>query len=159
MIFFKKIGLLVAWLACLNSLSALEPADQTAIQGIIQEFTNSWNDQAGKGFADAFTEDADFVNVFGMVFKGKTEIEDRHVKILQTFQKDSKLEIVESRLREVTPGLVIAVVHWKLDGFRTPKSDINLPGEMREGIFTHVFILADNSWKITACQNTLISKN
>lgn len=135
---------------------ALEQADQAAIQGIIQSYTDAWNQQAGKGFADHFAEDADFVNIFGMHFSSRSEIEERHIKILQTFHKDSKLKISDVQFREVQPGLVIAVIHWVLDGFRYPGSDISKPGETRKGIFTQVFINLGKKWEITASQNTLI---
>ena len=143
----------------LNSVFALETADQTVIQEIITNYAKAWNDQAGKGFGDGFAEDADFVNIFGMHFSGKAEIEVRHIKILQAFLKDSKMTILSAKLREVQPGLVIALVKWKVDGFRQPGSDMRLPGVTREGIFTQVFLLRDHQWEIVASQNTLIPEN
>lgn len=151
----KKV---VALLALMNVAFALEPADQDAIHTVIQTYTHAWNALGCKGFADGFTEDADFVNIFGMKFTGKEEIEERHVKILQTFFKGSKLEILATQLREVQPSFVIATVPWRLHGFRAPGSDNTLPGEVRDGIFTQVFIKSKDTWKITASQNTLVGK-
>lgn len=140
---------------CINSLYSLEQADRTAIEEIIQNYADAWNLQQGKGFGDGFTEDADFVNIFGMHFSGKAEIEDRHIKILQGFLKDSKLKITDINLREINPNVVVALVRWNLDGFRNPKSDLKALGEVRSGIFTQVFISQQNKWEITASQNTL----
>ena len=111
---------------------------------------------AGKGFADGFTEHADFVNIFGMHFVGRAEIEARHVAILQTLLKDSTLEILEIKLREVQPGLVVAIVRWQVEGFRSPHTDLTQPGVTRRGIFSHLFIQVAERWQITATQNTLI---
>lgn len=141
-----------------GSVCALETADRTAIQKIIQNYTDSWNFRECRGFADGFAEDADFVNVFGMKFSGRKQIEERHTQILQTLLKGSKLKILDTQLREVQPGLVIASVSWRLDGFRKAGSDINSPGEIQEGIFTQVFIHSDKEWEITASQNTLKQK-
>ena len=91
-----------------------------------------------------------------MHFSGKAEIEKRHIQILQTFLKGSTLEILRTQLREVQPGLVVAIVHWRCPGFRTPRSDLNKPGEVREGVFTQVFIHSGDKWEITASQNTLV---
>jgi uncharacterized protein (TIGR02246 family) len=135
----------------LNSAFALEHADQSAIQNIIQEYTVSWNQKGGKGFA----EDADFVNIFGMHFSGKAEIEKRHIQILQSFLKGSTLEILDSSLREVQPGLVVALVKWKLLGYKNPPSHPDQSTTVREGIFTQIFIQSENNWIITASQNTL----
>lgn len=138
-----------------NALVALEPVDESAINRVIQDYTHSWNEKEGNGFADHYSEQADFVNIFGMKFCGKTEIENRHTTILQGLLKGSKLETLETTYREVQPGLVIATVFWKLNGFRTPGSDLKLPGEVREGVFTHVLVQTNGKWEITASQNTL----
>ena len=143
-------------IASFNSGSALEQTDQSAIQEVIKGYTDAWNLQEGKGFGNGFTEDADFVNIFGTCFSGKKEIEDRHIQILQSFLKGSTLEILSSGFREVQPGLVIALVRWKLAGYHTPLSDMSKLGEIREGIFTQVFVNHDNKWKISASQNTLV---
>src|ERR1700722_11262578 len=88
-----------------NSAFALEDTDRSAIEGVIQDYTDAWNLRGGKGFGDHFTEDADFVNIFGMYFTGRSEIESRHIKILQTFLKDTVLEVLDLHLREVQSGL------------------------------------------------------
>lgn len=139
-----------------SSLSALEQADRQSIQNIIQGYTDSWNQRDCKGFGDGFADDADFVNIFGMHFKGKADIEKRHIQIMQNFLKGSTLEILQTQMREAQPGVVIALVRWRCQGFRNPRSDLSKPGETREGIFTQVFIQNGNNWVITASQNTLI---
>lgn len=140
---------------CFNQAFALDSSDKEAIENVIKNYAIAWNDHEGKGFGDGFTEDADFVNIFGMHFSGKEEIERRHLHILQTFSKGSKLQISNTRLREVYPGLVIALVRWRVEGFRDPGSDMSQPGNSREGIFTQVFIKQNGKWEITASQNTV----
>lgn len=141
-----------------SSLFALGQTDQAAIERVIQDYTESWNLHEGKGFGKDFTEDADFVNIFGMKFTGKAEIENRHVKILQTFYKGSNLQIVKTELREVQPDLIIANVYWRLKGYRNPGPDATSPGEIRDGIFTQVFVRTGKKWAITASQNTMSPK-
>jgi uncharacterized protein (TIGR02246 family) len=153
---YKLYSYLFICLLYLNVASALDSADRDTIQDIIKGYTIAWNDHAGKGFGEGFAVDADFVNIFGMHFSGKEEIEIRHIKILQAFLKDSKMQILNTTLREVQPGLVIGVVKWKVEGFRQPGSDMSLPGISREGIFTQVFVKREHQWEITASQNTLI---
>jgi uncharacterized protein (TIGR02246 family) len=132
-----------------QSIFALEKGDEDSIKGVIQGYTRAWNERACVGFADEFTQDADFVNIFGMKFSGKEEIEARHREILQTFLKDSKMEILKVDLREVQAGLVIANVYWRVNGFKGP-------GTIQDGIFTQVFVHPQDKWQITASQNTLI---
>jgi uncharacterized protein (TIGR02246 family) len=146
-------------LACsvffLTSLFALDPSDQASITRVLLEMANAWNTQEGYGFADGYAEDADFINIYAMHFSGKKEIEERHVKILQTFMKGSKFEVMDVKLREIQPGVVVALEHWKVAGFHSPNSDMNGPGEVRQGTFTHVFLKKVNQWEIVASQNTL----
>jgi uncharacterized protein (TIGR02246 family) len=106
----------------------------------------SWNERDCQGFGDGFAEDADFVNIFGMVFSGQEEIEARHVQIMQTFLKATKLQMVDTKLREVRPGVVVALIHWSLEGH--PK--------IGQGVFTQLFVQGDSGWEIAAAQNTLV---
>ncbi len=157
--FVKKTWLVALFLISLNFASALEQADRLAIQEIIKDYADSWNLHGGRNFAKGFTDDADFVNVFGMYFSGKEEIEHRHVQILQTFMKGSVLEILDTKLREIQPGVVIGIIRWRLEGYRNPYCETNKPPETREGIFTHVFVNIDKKWKIAASQNTRMPNN
>ena len=134
-----------------NFAFALEKTDREAIEKVVADYTYAWNEQGCKGFANGFAPDADFVNIFGMKFSGKEEIESRHIHILRTILKDSKMEILKTCLREVQEGLVIATIYWQVKGFK-----IGEP--VRDGIFTQVFVRQGGKWEITASQNTLIAK-
>lgn len=159
MINFKRIfSLVVLFIVSLSSGFALENKDHSAIQQVIQGYTEAWNKHAGVGFGDGFSENASFVNIFGMLFWGRAEIEARHVAILQAFLKDSTLEISDVQLQEIQPGIVVALVHWKVSGFQNSNSEKNSPTGMMKGIFTQLFVNNDNKWEIRASQNTLIAE-
>ena len=114
-------------------------------------FTGAWNHSEGKGSGDYYAQDADFVNIFGTAFSGKQEIEARHVKIHETFLKGSIFEVVETKIREAKPEVVIAQVYWNVTNIQKPG------GETMKGIFTHTFVKNNSSWEIASTQNTLIS--
>lgn len=139
-----------------SSIFALDPNDHKTINQIIEHFTNAWNDHAGQGSADYYSEDADFINVFGMAFAGKQEIEERHIKIHESFLKGSFFEVTDLRLREAKPGIVIAHVYWNVSNIQKPGKDSHY-GTMK-GIFTHVLLKNQDKWEITATQNTPIAK-
>lgn len=135
-----------------TSLFALDKSDRAAIDHIVEHFTYAWNNCECRGSADHYAQDADFVNIFGTAFSGKTEIETRHVHILETFLKGSIFEVIQTRLREVKPGVVIAHVYWEVTNIQNPS------GKTMEGIFTHTLVKNSGIWEIEATQNTLISR-
>lgn len=136
-----------------SALFSLEPNDNHEIVQIIYGLENSWNQNSGHGFADYYTQDADFVNVLGMVFHSREEIEERHVKILETILKGSKYETLAYSIREVKPDVVVAHVHWQVSNIPKP---IRAPfKETIKGVFTHVLVKTNDHWEIIATQNTL----
>ena len=146
---------LLIFLSATSSMFALDTTDHKTINQIIEHFSNAWNYHEGQGSADYYAEDADFVNIFGMAFAGKQEIEIRHIKIHETFLKGSTFEVIELRLREARPEVVIAHVYWKVSNIQKPGKDpLN---ETMKGIFTHVFLKNHDKWEIIATQNTPIS--
>lgn len=149
----KSISIcLLSLIAFSPSLFALDANDCRTINQIIEHFTNAWNCHAGKGSADYYSQDGDFVNIFGMAFAGKQEIEDRHLDIHKSFLKGSLFEVVDIRLRESKAGLVIAHVYWKVSNIQKPGNDS--ASESMQGVFTHVFVRNQDGWEITASQNT-----
>lgn len=140
-----------------QTVQAISVPDRTTIEQVIQDHESSWNLNECRGFGKDYSENATFINIFGMQFAGSEEIEKRHIQILQTFLKNSKFTVLEISLREVHPELVIANVHWQLTNFHMPKTDLSKPGETKEGMFTHVFVKNREAWKIESSQNTLLT--
>lgn len=52
--------------------------DQEAVRDVVAAFGDSWNRHDMEAFAQLFTEDADFVNVIGLWWKGRPEIKQAH---------------------------------------------------------------------------------
>ena len=147
----KYLNFCLFFVLSFTSLFSLDTNDRNEIDKIIEHFAHVWNDCEGKGSADYYAQDADFVNIFGMAFSGKEEIETRHVKIHETFLKGSIFEVIGTKVREAKPEVILAQVYWKV-------SNIQKTGaETMKGIFTHVIVKNDGIWEIASTQNTLIS--
>lgn len=147
----QVLNLSLFFILSFSALSAFGEKDYNEIDNIIKHFTYAWNECEGKGSADFYDEDADFVNIFGVAFTGKDEIEARHVKIHESFLKGSIFKVIETKTRRAKSDVAITHVHWQV-------TEIQIPGkEEMEGIFTHTLIKNKGRWKIVATQNTLIS--
>jgi uncharacterized protein (TIGR02246 family) len=125
---------------------------QSEISLIIKALSDSWNSHDMAAYAAQFTEDADFVNVIGMHWKGRPEIEASHVQVHRTIFRNSKLKILDCSLRPLAPGVVLAHTRWEMTGHESP------PGvrfsELRHGIISSVFVEREGRWLIAAFQNT-----
>lgn len=128
--------------------------NQEALEKIVADYTSAWNEEACHGFGANFSENASFVNIFGKRFDGKQAIEDRHVEILQTFLKDSKLIIDKTDFSEIAPGVVVGHVSWTVQGFRRPCCGPDALGQELRGTYTQVFVEKDGVWEIVSSQNT-----
>ena len=154
--FYKSI-LFFILLGNINNVHALSIKDENSIKNIINNYIIAWNKNDADKFTEDFTTDADFVNIFGQRFKGKTEVRDRHDLIFKGFLKNTTFKLIDLDMKEIKSSkIVIAHVTWNVaspnDNDATSKlsdSPINL-----NGIFTQVFVNENGKWKIIASQNT-----
>ena len=103
-------------------------------------------------FAAAFSEDADFVNVVGMHWRGRQEIEAKHTVTHRTIFRNSNLQIVEQSVRFLSPSIALAHVWTQLKGAE------HLPGRdvpaTRRTLMTCVLVKEADRWLIRAAHNT-----
>jgi uncharacterized protein (TIGR02246 family) len=140
-----SVGLLtLAWLP-------VGEAAQTGPEALVDGFVLAWNSHDMKAFAGLFTEDADFVNVAGMWWKGRAEIQAKHEESHATRFKTTNLTSTGTSVRQ--PRADIAVIHfsWELTGQLDGEGK---PVPPRRGILQMLAIKQADGWRITAAQNT-----
>ena len=125
--------------------------DQEAVKDVVTAFENCWNRHDMEAFAQLFAEDADFVNVIGLWWKGRPEIKQAHEASHTTMFKNSRLNISETSVRFLNPDVAIARSVGELVGHTNPQGETLPP---RKGILTNVMIKWDGRWSIGASQNT-----
>ena len=97
--------------------SAALSADATAgVKTVISALAESWNRHDMAAFAAAFSKNADFVNVIGMHWRGRQEIQAKHAVVHRTIFRNSTLQIVEKTVRFLSPGVALAHVSTQLRG-------------------------------------------
>jgi ketosteroid isomerase-like protein len=78
-----KRRLIMAAISCV-AISSLAIAaddnatDETAIRQVAKDYVTYWNKHDLNAFANLFTEDAEWVNVVGHIWRGKTVIKKVH---------------------------------------------------------------------------------
>ena len=131
-------------------MKAISPEEVAAIETIIEKMERAWNAGDGAGFAAPFAVDADQVNIFGTVLKGRAEIAERHDRILKTILLGSRnaLQLVEAR--HIADEVVLARVHSVVD---VPQG--LLAGELQT-LASLIFHKTNVGWDLLTFHNTRI---
>jgi uncharacterized protein (TIGR02246 family) len=128
-----------------------ELTEVTKVTRVIESFAENWNQHDMNAFAELFAKDAEFVNVVGLWWKGREEIQAAHEFTHQTLFRNSRLTIAEVFTRFPVPKIAIARCRWSLEGHVTPDG---APLPERNGILLNVLLQNNNRWLIIDSQNT-----
>lgn len=91
-------------------------------RGIVDGFVAAWNEHDAGALAALFTDDADFVNVTGLWFRGRARIEEAHAYGFERIFGASTMRVGNVKERKLSD--VAAVLHarayvtgqWQPDG-------------------------------------------
>jgi len=122
-----------------------------AITRVVNAFAEAWNRHDMNAFAELFAQDAEFVNVVGIWWKGQPEIKAAHEFTHQTMFKNSRLSLQEVSVRLPAPEIAISRCRWTLEGHVSPEGDA-LPA--RHGILVNTLRKIDGARRIIDSQNT-----
>lgn len=145
-------------LACAAMLGTLltvgavaSEADDVSIREVQTRQAAAWNAHDAVAYGNLFSEDGDVVNVLGWWWRGRSEIQSKLSDAFVWVFRDSKLAIVEVKIRLIDASTAIAHVRWTLDGAKVPPG---APTPPREGIQLQVLRKVGGHWLITSFQNT-----
>lgn len=113
-------------------------------------FAAAWNAHDMHALATLFDEDARFVNVVGMFWKSRAEIEAAHRATHQTIFRDSRLSILDTQGHRLGEGYVALHARWHLSGLKGPDE----AEAEREGILLFIAHERREGWSIAVAQNT-----
>ncbi len=118
-----------------------------------------WNRHDARAWSEPFTEDADFVNILGMLFKGRSEIERRHADLFGSIFKQSRVVVTTRKVRSLGPTSALAETDYELRGYdRLPPGlrPTDADGTLRTRL-KYVLTLTPDGWRIVSAQNTAIA--
>ncbi len=119
---------------------------------IAGELEQAWNAADGEGFARPFTNGADFINIRGDYFRGRTTIALGHQAIFDGIYKDSRIHYEPEDVRAVAPTVLVGQVRGHL---RVPSGP--LAGELN-ALATLVLVDDRGEWRIAVFHNTLVAQ-
>jgi uncharacterized protein (TIGR02246 family)/steroid delta-isomerase-like uncharacterized protein len=125
------------------------------VRAAIATFEAGWNRHDMDAMFEAFTPDAEWVNVVGMWWRGLAEIKRAHGVYHDTFFANTPLHLEQLRVRLVGDATAIAIVEWKKGPFLPPDGRLRPPSR---DIMSFVFVERDGRWLIAGGHNTTIDE-
>lgn len=151
-----KTSLFVLILVCSSAkLCGQTSKDKEAIQSQIEAMVESWNQHDFSDMENYTTEDVDWVNVVGMWWKGRDEVQFAHQAFHETMFRNVNLELKFSNIRFITDDVAVAHIITHYGEYQTP--DGNTMGNT-DDIATLVYVKKNGRWLLTAGENVSINE-
>jgi uncharacterized protein (TIGR02246 family) len=132
----------------------VNPKDDEAIRNVVTQWQQCWNCGDMAAAAALFCEDADFVNVSGSHWHGRSQIESEHSSLHRSFLKGSVIAPLDVGVQIIGADAALVHVHWSHQ--RRDPDGAAQPALQR--MFS-CLVLRDgqNRWLIKSAHNTNIS--
>jgi uncharacterized protein (TIGR02246 family) len=129
-------------------------SDEQAVRAIGSRVIEAWNAHDMKAFAELFRADAEFVNVYGMWWTGREQIQAEHEATHATVFRQSRLSAKRMRVKFLRPDVASLHALWELRGLTLPDGQA-LPD--RKGVLVYFLVRDAGEWRIAVGQNTDIA--
>jgi uncharacterized protein (TIGR02246 family) len=125
---------------------ATEPGEIPAL------FVEAWMSRNANMLASLFTEDAEFVNVVGLWWHNRKDIEKAHAYGFETIFPDSDLLLRETSVKYLSNDIAVVHARMRLKN-QTPKGEVKTPS-IRQNIFSFVVLKQEGFWICVSAHNT-----
>ena len=156
----RKARMALAILICgACQMSMVSPCNAAStdedVRATVRTFEKGWNSHDMDIMFQAFTPDADWVNVAGMWWQGLADVKRAHRAYHETIFKGVPYHIEAMKVRFVTTDTAIAVVRWKKGSFLPPDGRRRPEGRDLMSLF---LVKREGRWLIAGGQNTTIEE-
>ena len=133
--------------------NVLSKDDDAAVRKLIAGVEEAWNAHDMKAFGKLLRDDAEWVNIVGMHWKGRKEVVAAHEAFHKTMFKDHRIKTDAVEVRSLGGGHVIAVVTTTNDAFTSPGGQVMTKAQNRQ---TYVLSKEPEGWRIAHCENVRV---
>lgn len=128
-------------------------SDEQSVRQVATAYEEAWNKHDMDAMASLFTEDAEWVNIVGMWWRGVQEVIRGHQWVHEVLFKDTPIHIDSCSVRLVPPESAISAVTWTKGSFVTPDGKQVPEGNDRMTLF---LVKRGGKWLIASGHNTTI---
>lgn len=133
---------------------AQDAIEQKAVEAQIDAFIASWNKHDFSDMKNYVAEDCDFVNIVGMHWKGREEVQYAHQTYHDQFFKKTPMEKRSVAIRFLKPDVAIVHLVWRIGAFDAPDGSIR---GNNDDLATMIFAKRNGKWLLTASENVEVS--
>jgi len=90
-----------------NTIARDVASDEQSVRQVATAYEEAWNKHDMNAMASLLTEDAEWVNIFGMWWRGLPEVRRGHQWVHEALVKNTLIHIDSCSVRLVTPGVVV----------------------------------------------------
>lgn len=122
-------------------------------QEIPSRFAKAWNERDANKIAALFDEDADFINVVGIWWNNREDIQKAHDYGLRVIFNQSDLSVTKTEVKYLSETIAVVHARMRLKGQSSHQDTADQPG-LRFNIITFVVHKTENGWICAAAHNT-----
>lgn len=134
----RQFGMMTASVALAMSdqrttaMAAISDDVRGKVTSVVKGWEAAWNSADMNAMWGLATDDVHWVNVVGMHWRGKTDVQRAHQVYFDMMFKDRSAKLDEIESIEALPGgAVVTVVRWSFGGLRQPDGVMRPPGKDR----------------------------
>lgn len=137
------------------SSSSSRTATDLGATDLARRFVTTFNDGDARALADLFTDDAEFVNIYGIRMSGRTGIERGHEAAFASRLDGATLSAHDVEQHAAADGVAVVQVGWRLE--RAADADPALAVPDSAGVLTFTALRTDGAWLFVAGANVVTS--
>lgn len=129
-------------------------SDEQSVRQVATAYEQAWNKHDMDALAPLFTDDAEWVNIVGMWWRGLPEVKRGHQWIHEKLFQTTAIHIDSCSVRFLTREIAASVVTWSKGSFVTPDGKQVPEGKDRMSLF---LVKRARRWLIASGHNTTIN--
>ena len=138
--------------------AAPSAAEEQAVRRVAEDIAAAWMNQDARALADHYAEDAEYINIMGIVVDGREAIRLRYAEVFTTLLRGSRSSFTIRRVRFPGPGVAMVDLNGVVTDIQQPQPGITVgPGGIVRTRVRHILVKRDGHWVVIATQNTQIA--
>ena len=139
----KTIAVIGFALSSVSFVGAQDPAVEQAMDAVVKAIVDGFNAGDAAALTSAYAEDGDIGAPIGMIWKGRTGIQEAWTATLSAY-KGSTMQISRTGLHVVSPDVVVVDGRWEMSGGTIAE------GHPTTGFITLIVAKQGDAWRVVS---------